>query len=302
MILKTEEQINWFISGLVDAEGSFGVNVVKHSTYSTGFAVLISFEIGMNKKDEYLLKLIKKSLNLDCNIIYNAKDDTFKLKVSNLEEIVKKIIPFFEKYTLFSQKKGDFYLMCKVVDIVKNKEHLTLKGLNEIINIKASMNLGLSTNLKEIFPNISLIKRPLIDSTNLNKSWLIGFIEGEGCFYIHIYDSPKSKLGKAVQLVFKLTQHVRDKNLLLNIVNLLGCGRLELRKSNLACDLTVTSIKDFKEYIVPFFESYTLVGQKLYNYNDFKLVYTMLINKEHLTQEGLIKIIEIKNRMNTKRS
>jgi hypothetical protein len=43
-----------------------------------------------------------------------------------------------------------------------------------------------------------------------NPFWLTGFTEGEGCFYISIYKSSRSKLGFAVQLVFKITQHSRD--------------------------------------------------------------------------------------------
>nr|AFN16313.1 LAGLIDADG homing endonuclease [Sporothrix stenoceras] len=302
----------WFISGLIDAEGSFGVNVVKHSTNSTGFAVLISFEVGMNSKDKSLLEMINNNLELNCKIYNNISDDTVKLKVSNLDTIVNKVIPFFNKYTLFTQKKGDFILMTKVVDIIKNKEHLKLEGLADIIKIKSVMNLGLSDKLKSEFSYLDMsssskgldIKRSelySINYTDINNSWLAGFIEGEACFFVSIYDSPKSKLGKAVQLVFKITQHIRDKHLLENIRNLLNCGRVEIRNTNEACDLTVTSFKEFKEHVIPFLENYRLLGQKLYNYNDFKLVYDIMLMKGHLTEEGLEKIVEIKNRMNTKR-
>ena len=37
------------------------------------------------------------------------------------------------------------------------------------------------------------------------------------------------------------------------------------------------------------------------NYNDFKLVATLLQNKEHLTEEGLEKIEKIKSNMNSYR-
>nr|ADZ76450.1 LAGLIDADG homing endonuclease [Leptographium terebrantis] len=295
------EYLNWYICGLVDAEGSFGVNVVKHAANKTGYAVLTYFEIAMNSKDKQLLELIKKTIDLECNIYHNPSDDTLKFKVSNIEQIVNKIIPFFEKYTLFSQKRGDFILFCKVVELIKNKEHLTLNGLMKILSIKAAMNLGLSENLKKEFPGCLLVKRPEFGLSNLNKRWLAGFIEGEACFFVSIYNSPKSKLGKAVQLVFKITQHIRDKILIESIVELLNCGRVEVRKSNEACDFTVTSIKEIENYIIPFFNEYPLIGQKLKNYEDFKLIFDMMKTKDHLTEEGLSKIIEIKNKMNTNR-
>jgi hypothetical protein len=45
---------------------------------------------------------------------------------------------------------------------IKNKEHLTQKGLQEIVNLKASLNLGLSDKLKEKFSYTIPIPRPKI--------------------------------------------------------------------------------------------------------------------------------------------
>lgn len=43
---------------------------------------------------------------------------------------------------------------------------------------------------------------------------------------------------------------------------------------------------------------YPLVTQKLADYNLFKLAYNIIINKEHLTQEGLLKLVAIKGSLN----
>jgi hypothetical protein len=48
--------------------------------------------------------------------------------------------------------------------MVQKKEHLTLEGLQEIINLKASLNLGLSDALKLAFPNINPVDRPRIEN------------------------------------------------------------------------------------------------------------------------------------------
>jgi hypothetical protein len=45
--------------------------------------------------------------------------------------------------------------------------HLTLEGLNQIVNIKASMNLGLSDMLKSEFKEYSPVERPEINSENV---------------------------------------------------------------------------------------------------------------------------------------
>jgi hypothetical protein len=47
---------------------------------------------------------------------------------------------------------------------MNNKAHLTFEGLNRIVNIKASMNLGLSDMLKAEFKGYSPVVIPLINN------------------------------------------------------------------------------------------------------------------------------------------
>jgi len=54
------------------------------------------------------------------------------------------IIPHFIKYPLVTQKRADFELFTKIVEILKNKGHIESKGLQQIVNLKASLNLGLA--------------------------------------------------------------------------------------------------------------------------------------------------------------
>jgi hypothetical protein len=73
------------------------------------------------------------------------------------------VIRFFSKYPLITKKHADYLLFKLAVDLVLNKEHLTMEGLNKIVAIKASMNRGhLSSELKVGFPNIIPVDRPLV--------------------------------------------------------------------------------------------------------------------------------------------
>jgi hypothetical protein len=103
-----------------------------------------------------------------------------------------------------------------------------------------------------------------------------------------------------VQLVFKITQHSRDEELLNKIAEFLACGRVEKRSGD-ACDYVVNSIKEFDSQVIPFFTQYPLLGLKSLNFNDFKKVFELMKTKQHLTEEGLAKIKEIKAGMNTNR-
>jgi hypothetical protein len=294
----------WFLTGLVDAEGSFVVHIVKDDSRKLGCFVLASFELALNVKDRLLLDLLQETMGNIGNIYYNPQDDTYKYKVSNIEGLNNFVIPHFQKYPLLTQKKVDFEIFVKIIQIMYKKEHLTAKGLQEIINLKSSLNLGLSIGLSKKLSDsfkVEPVERPKFTPTFISDpSWLAGFCEGESCFYINIGKSPKSKTGWAVQLVFKITQHSRDIQLLELIKNFLDCGRIE-KRAGFAADFTVTSIKDIDSKILTFFNKYPLQGSKLLNLNDFKEAFIIMESKGHLTEEGLNKIRAIKAGMNTGR-
>lgn len=43
---------------------------------------------------------------------------------------------------------------------MENKEHLTVEGIQKIINIRATLNKGLTPVLKKAFPNTVAVSRP----------------------------------------------------------------------------------------------------------------------------------------------
>jgi LAGLIDADG endonuclease len=87
--------------------------------------------------------------------------------VKSIKDITTIIIPHFFKYKLLTQKAADFILFTKVVGFINTKAHLTSKGLHQILNIKASLNLGISENLKFYFNQITPVERPLVETTNI---------------------------------------------------------------------------------------------------------------------------------------
>ncbi|HLT42013.1 MAG TPA: hypothetical protein VKZ95_04850 [Sphingobacteriaceae bacterium] len=58
-------------------------------------------------------------------------------------------------------------------------------GLQEIVNLRASINNGLSDELKAAFPNTNPVPRPeVVHQVIKDPNWLAGFTAGEGCFFI----------------------------------------------------------------------------------------------------------------------
>lgn len=63
--------------------------------------------------------------------------------ISSVKDLINQVIPHFDNYPLISKKKADYELFKEIVLLMKNKEHLTNKGLLKIMSLKASLNLGL---------------------------------------------------------------------------------------------------------------------------------------------------------------
>lgn len=87
--------------------------------------------------------------------------------LSSIEHLTTIILPHFVKYPLITQKLGDFLLFKTAVDLIKTQEHLNMKGIEKIVSLKASINRGLTDELKAAFPYTVPTLRPLIEKTEI---------------------------------------------------------------------------------------------------------------------------------------
>lgn len=103
------------------------------------------------------------------------------------------MIPHIIKYPLLTKKKRMAFLPFKhILEWMRNKEHLTSKGLPEIMSIRASMNKGISSENFHYFSSkwkVIPVPKPvmhLIKPSSISLDGLVGFTDAEGCFFIHI--------------------------------------------------------------------------------------------------------------------
>lgn len=211
------------------------------------------------------------------------------------------IINHFDKYPLISQKLADYLLFKQAFDLVKSKNHLTTEGLHKIVALRASINNGLSDELKAAFPNVIPVARPLVGGQKIkDPNWLAGFASGEGCFMIIVKKPTPMK--KYAYLVFQIAQHSRDEKLMKNIVDYLGCGNYYPRSSEDKGEFTVAKFFDIESKIIPLFNQYQIEGVKALDFADFKKAAEIMKVKGGLTATGLEEILKIKEGMNRGRS
>ena len=287
----------WFISGYSDAEGCFNVGLQKNPNGK--FYVRPSFQIKVHSRDNLLLMQIKDYLGGIGNIYSNTNDSKFTVR--SLDDILK-IITHFDNYPLITQKKADFILFKQIILKVVEGEHLSAKGLQEILNIRASINLGISDSLKTIFPNTVPVARPLIENITVpHPEWMAGFVSGEGCFLIQMAKYGKDKLD-GVSLSFKVSQHLRDELLLRSFISFFGCGLFNYHGGNSKSGVfIVRKFADISDKILPFFKNHEIRGIKREDFEDWSKVVELIRAKAHLTEVGIEKIRGIKSGMNTLR-
>lgn len=172
----------WFWTGLIDGEGSFTIIVCKSNTHNSGWRIEPKFQLGLHIRDLSLLKKFQQALEYIGKIYIYPKYNKINYIIHTKNDLTK-LLFFLNKYPLLTQKAADFKLFEQAMELYVNKNHLSIEGLNQIINIKASINKGLSDFLKSEFKEYKSIQKPIIQTDKIpNPNWLAGFTTAEGNF------------------------------------------------------------------------------------------------------------------------
>ena len=135
------------------------------------------------------------------------------------------------------------------------------------------------------------------------EQWVVGFVDGEGCFSISVVRNSTCRLGWQVQHEFSVTQGASSQEALELVGTVIGAGRLIVnnRSDNHRGQLLRLSVKSRRELVtkvVPFFERNPLRTIKRRDFELFARVLEMMQRREHLTIQGLVEIASLTERMN----
>jgi LAGLIDADG endonuclease len=143
----------------------------------------------------------------------------------------------------------------------------------------------------------------VIDTSSLvTNAWFSGFAEGDGSFQIRATRGLKYR---RTAISFELEQSQSTEN-------------LQVIMEKIARELTLSSVKatcqnQKKKWrvrsqsllghanLIAYFDKYPLYGTKIQDYLDWRTVYQIIKNKQHLHEEGFAIIERIKSGMNNKR-
>jgi hypothetical protein len=125
-----------YLTGFTEGEGCFYVGFSKRDDLPLGWQVITEFHLSQNPGGKNILEAFKKRLGcgyLKLNHPKSQKDKTWVLIIKDRRNIREKLIPFFQRHPLHSQKAKEYTVFKEVLEAVGLKEHLNPDGLKRIV-------------------------------------------------------------------------------------------------------------------------------------------------------------------------
>lgn len=288
----------WFV-GFSDAESSFIVHKVldKNGNISK-FSFMFAIELHID--DLHTLEFIKNKLGFGNIRIYK---DKCIFTVSDKQGVYE-LISIFYKFNLNTTKYFD-YLNFKKAFILYHERPS---------NIKIAESKELIQNLLEIKGNMNK-NRKIVTSEdytgkiNITKSWLLGFIEGDGSFFISRTDIEpvfSIELSEEQYPVLLKVKEFLENNLgfdKYSICKLKNSSAISInkQKSRLGKPTVIFRIKNIfilNNYFVPFFENMVFISKKGKDFLSFKIICNAVYKGSHKLEKIRSLILRLTYNMN----
>jgi hypothetical protein len=142
-------------------------------------------------------------------------------------------------------------------------------------------------------------------TSGISPDYVVGFIDGEGCFCVPISVHKTLKRRAEVRPTFEIEVREDDRPILEQIRRVLGCGTIyhltyhRYAKWKPHVKLKVTRIDELQNTLIPFFERHPLKAKKRKSFAIFKQIVRMVARKQHLQPDGFATISRLRSTMNT---
>ena len=133
--------------------------------------------------------------------------------------------------------------------------------------------------------------------SRLEAQWIVGFVDGEGCFYVGINPHPEMTAGFQILPEFTVVQHKRDIQILHALKKFFGCGVVRTNHADRMA-YRVRDIEHLSKIIIPFFAKHSLKTKKNVDFIKFRKILLIIQEKAHLTPEGIEAVRSIASTMN----
>jgi hypothetical protein len=140
--LSSEERRRWFIAGVIEGEGSWGLSVKKHPTHSLGYYVQPEFFVYQHRLRRSLLEMVQEVF--ECGRIFPkpGNPDVLVFAIQSRPLISERVLPFMRRYMALSSRRVNLDLFETALALYDDGFHHTPYGLATIVEIGYAMNLN----------------------------------------------------------------------------------------------------------------------------------------------------------------
>ena len=141
--VNQQQRLDAYIAGYVDGEGSFHVAIQRNPSTTAGWQLVPEFHVSQNRDRRQVLDLIQQRLG--CGRIrenHRNGDSCLVFVVRDRNDLLTKVIPFFERQPLLSSKQRDFLVFAAIVRRMSAREHLSPEGFRDLKGLALTMNGG----------------------------------------------------------------------------------------------------------------------------------------------------------------
>ncbi len=147
--------------------------------------------------------------------------------------------------------------------------------------------------------------------------WILGFVDGEGCFSINFSKQPdrqeKTRIRRGYRTGYQVSHHFvvsqgeRSLSTLEQFKNFFGVGKIfvnrrhDNHKENMY-NYRVANREELINVIIPFFEQYNLYTAKQNDFILFAKCVKLMQQDYHLKLSGIIEIAQLTQQMNHRKS
>jgi len=139
----------------------------------------------------------------------------------------------------------------------------------------------------------------------LDPKYIVGFVDGEGCFSVGCSRRPDIRSGYEIRAAFEIEMTIDDREVLERIHRTLeNPGQVytsvfkRYPRWQPHCKLKVSNMKGLTEKVIPFFKKHALQSKKRKSFDIFCKIVEMIADKKHLQVKYAKQIVAMRNKMN----
>lgn len=273
--VSNKENLKKWLVGLTDGDGTFYIGKQKNGLWN------YSFQISQSSSNLRLLHFIKASLRVG-SITVDSKNSMAVYRVRNRKHIIKHILPIFDAHPLLTSKHFKYTCFRESILLSENSSMSTEKKDSLISNLKLKSKRIPKNYRSPVWKAVSnLLETKQEAELVITKSWLVGFTEAEGSFYLTLNGPHR------LAHVFEITQKL-DLTVLKAIALILN-GRIVSKKT---CNTVIISDPESLQIVINYFFK-TMKGMKSLEYR----IWARSFAKRKKGFEYLFKIRELMSKI-----